>query len=551
MIDPTYDDRRPAIRPLITTDSPICIDDTYRDGHEARGGGSKLIFAHCTCPVQCTCMCDYPCICPGDCPCPSPCDCPCGLVSAPPTPEIEVKPLSDIDGVFELSKGFRTREEDSGMLLFETKTLHTFMLNEGATWALRMCLDGMPTSQIEEYSLPVFEDASAPSDIHDVIGTLYAIGALRRISGVDAKIRNFGEVQRPRAQVKHSQSYLRAPNTVWWDVTNRCNLNCLHCYSASSPRNNNSDELTTREATDLITELAAIGVFGIYFLGGEPLVRRDIFELIAHARAQGLAVTISSNGWRIDEKVAKRLSLHGVSQVRISLDGATPATHDWQRQRKGSFDRAIQAVANLRAAEINHVGTVSTLTRHNVHQASDLIDLSYAKGAHAIQILVIAQSGRGTDNYDTMSVSDEQAVALRTILREKRDEYTGRMAVYSNDGLLPSKTCEAITERQVVPDFMGCQAARTCCNIDYNGNVIPCLLVRKPVAGNIREIPFSDIWQSSAAFEAWRCHGAEYTECRHCRLRDICNRECPLSASQQAVTTAARLNRLKELAYQS
>jgi radical SAM protein with 4Fe4S-binding SPASM domain len=463
------------------------------------------------------------------------------LVSSSPTPEIEVSPATDTGGVFELAAGFRIREEDSGVLLFEAKTLNTFVLNEGAAWALRMCLAGMSTAQVEEHSSSFLEDSRAPADVRELIGTLYALGALQRVSGANAKTPRSVDMQGPLSRKHTPLPHLRAPNTVWWDVTNRCNLDCLHCYSASSPRADNSDELTTREATDLITELAALGVFGIYFLGGEPLVRRDIFELIAHARAQGLGVTISSNGWRIDARVARRLSTLGVSQVRISLDGATPATHDWQRQRRGSFDRAINAVTHLRTAEVTHVGTVSTLTRHNVHQASDIIDLSYARGAHAIQILVVAQSGRGTDNYDTMSVSGGQAAALRAILRAKRDEYAGRMSVYSNDGLLPSKASEAISNGQVVPDFMGCQATRTCCDIDYNGDVIPCLLVRKPAAGNIRETPFRDIWQSSATFEAWRRQGAEHAECRHCRLGKICNRECPLSASQQMVTSAARL----------
>lgn len=155
------------------------------------------------------------------------------------------------------------------------------------------------------------------------------------------------------------------------------------------------------------------------------------------------------------------------------------------------------------------------------------------------------------DNYDTISVSGEQAAALRTILRDKRAEYTGRMSIYSNDGLLPSKTSEAITDGRVVPDFMGCQAARTCCDIDYNGNVIPCLLVRKPVAGNVREMPFVDIWARSATFEAWRRQGAEHAECRHCRLRDVCNRECPLSESQKAFTSAARMRRLDQQTWAS
>jgi radical SAM protein with 4Fe4S-binding SPASM domain len=240
-----------------------------------------------------------------------------------------------------------------------------------------------------------------------------------------------------------------------------------------------------------------------------------------------------------------------VSQVRISIDGATAAVHDLQRQRDGSLQRATRAVSYLRAAGVAHVGTVSTLTRHNVHQMSDIIDLAYNAGAHAIQILVVAQSGRGDDNYDTLSVSGAQAITLRTILRDKRAEYEGRMLVSSNDGLLRSKASEAITAGQVFPDYMGCQAARTCCNIDYNGDVIPCLLVRRPVAGNVRDSPFAEIWRHASAFEAWRQQASGYVECSSCRLHEVCNRECPLSESQQVFTSTARMRSMKARVWNS
>ncbi|MCK4750418.1 MAG: radical SAM protein, partial [Bacteroidales bacterium] len=193
----------------------------------------------------------------------------------------------------------------------------------------------------------------------------------------------------------NSINSLSAPLSVWWDVTSKCNLSCLHCYSRSSQAKSNEDELSNSEAKALIRELSAMKVFGLYFLGGEPFMRPDFLDLLEYSVDRQLGVTISSNGWLITNSVARKLKSIGVSQVRISIDGATPETHDWQRNTAGSFHKAVEAVGNLIKNGIESVSIVSTISRGNASETAELIDLAAKLKVQAHQILVVTQSGRG------------------------------------------------------------------------------------------------------------------------------------------------------------
>ncbi|HBK54589.1 MAG TPA: 12,18-didecarboxysiroheme deacetylase, partial [Syntrophomonas wolfei] len=113
---------------------------------------------------------------------------------------------------------------------------------------------------------------------------------------------------------------------VVWNVTNRCNLRCKHCYIEAEDRKY-QDELSTEEAREMINDLAAMKVPVLLFSGGEPLIRQDIYELGQMAAEKGLRPVISTNGTLIDDAVARKIKKAGFQYVGISIDGA-PATHD-------------------------------------------------------------------------------------------------------------------------------------------------------------------------------------------------------------------------------
>jgi radical SAM protein with 4Fe4S-binding SPASM domain len=327
-------------------------------------------------------------------------------------------------------------------------------------------------------------------------------------------------------------NYLNAPISVWWDITHHCNLNCLHCYSNSTNKKPGVDELTYSEATNIIEQLAEQGVFFIYFLGGEPFMRPDFLDLLDVVASHGMSFLINTNGWFITQELARDLKRLGARQVRVSLDGSKAETHDALRNMQGSFERVLSAIKYLIDAGIPQVSVVSTISKRNISELEDIIDLAAYAGADNIQCLVVSQSGRGAENFDDLGIDPSSRPVITQILEDKRTEYSEKMLVYSSDGLLPSECAICTRETVIRPHFMGCQAARTCCNIDHNGDVIPCLLVRKPVFGNLRQQPFEDIWHHSEGIRKWRSKTVEFAECRSCEWNDICLRECPLSSTQ-------------------
>ncbi|MBU7024023.1 MAG: radical SAM protein, partial [Theionarchaea archaeon] len=141
-----------------------------------------------------------------------------------------------------------------------------------------------------------------------------------------------------------TNTYLSAPNGVIWDVTNRCNLNCRHCYVEAEPAK--VEEPTTQQAMAIIDQLAKAKVFRVSFSGGEPLLRNDIFDLIRYA-AQFFPVELATNGMLVHEDTAKALKSSGIAMVQLSLDGLE-AAHDYLRRKKGAFQKVLETTGLLR-----------------------------------------------------------------------------------------------------------------------------------------------------------------------------------------------------------
>ena len=132
---------------------------------------------------------------------------------------------------------------------------------------------------------------------------------------------------------------------VVWNITQRCNLKCVHCYSRSENKKY-SNELSTDEGIQLLDDLAGFGSPVVLFSGGEPLIRPDILKLIQHATVSGMRAVLSTNGTLIDESVATKLKDIGLSYVGISLDGLE-RVHDSFRGVKGTFERVLRSYTLL------------------------------------------------------------------------------------------------------------------------------------------------------------------------------------------------------------
>lgn len=291
---------------------------------------------------------------------------------------------------------------------------------------------------------------------------------------------------------------------VVWSVSRRCNLHCLHCYTASEDINY-PGELTTDEGYALLEDLAAYGVPALLMSGGEPLYRPDFDLLARRAASLGLRVTLSTNGTLIDEAKAALLKEIGVTYVGISMDGPREI-HDHFRQKDGAFDGAIRGVRMSRKAGLK-VGLRLTLTRHTFKGLDKIFDIIDQEGVERVCFYHLVYSGRGRKLQDVDLSHQETREVLDLILakteeRLKRGQTLEVLTVdQSADGpYLALKLAQSNPQRAA--ELMSMLRANGggmagsgvgIANIDPTGGVHPDQFWQADL-GNIRTKAFSKIW---------------------------------------------------------
>ncbi len=205
---------------------------------------------------------------------------------------------------------------------------------------------------------------------------------------------------------------------VVWNMTRRCNLKCMHCYSNSRniPYRN---ELTTAEAKTMIRDLAAFGSPVILFSGGEPLMHKDLPELARYAVAQGMRAVISTNGTLITAEKAAVFREIGLSYVGVSLDGMK-ATHDRFRGKAGAFEAAMKGIRICRDAGIK-VGVRFTINRHNAADVPAIFDLLEKENIPRCCFYHLVYSGRGSKLIEEDLSHEETRALLDIIMDRTRD----------------------------------------------------------------------------------------------------------------------------------
>lgn len=304
---------------------------------------------------------------------------------------------------------------------------------------------------------------------------------------------------------------LTAPICLTWEITYGCNLRCVHCLSSSGRRRR--DELTTAEAKRLLDEWAELQVFYLNVGGGEPLSRRDFFELMEHALARRIGVKFSTNGALIDENAAAWIAAQDYLDVQISLDGASAATNDPVRG-VGSYALAQQGMERLAQRrfpfKIN-----ATVTRHNYAELDALYALAQSYGAE-LRLTRLRPTGRGLDVWQALRPTAEQNRGIYHWLLAHRDVLTGdsffHLSAYG----------------QPLEGMNMCGAGRIVCCVDPVGDVYACPFLLDPAfaAGNVRQPGgFSAIWRQAPLFQhlrEWQVGG----RCQGCDAYAMCHGGC-------------------------
>jgi MoaA/NifB/PqqE/SkfB family radical SAM enzyme len=228
---------------------------------------------------------------------------------------------------------------------------------------------------------------------------------------------------------------LAAPLYVAWQITNECNLACLHCIEESGPGKAFSDELDREGALRVVDELMANEVPYLSFSGGEPMLHPHFFEMAERVTSRGSQLKVETNGHYLTPENCARLKALEVKAVQVSLDGATSATFGRMRVR-GEFDRTLQGIRNLVAADVP-VEINFSPARFNIHEAGRIVDLAYELGAASFYSGRTMFTGNAVKAWRHLEVEDADYVKYFETLAAKRDEYRGRMRVsYHEAGLL-------------------------------------------------------------------------------------------------------------------
>ncbi|KPV61756.1 MAG: pyrroloquinoline quinone biosynthesis protein PqqE [Candidatus Bathyarchaeota archaeon BA2] len=343
-----------------------------------------------------------------------------------------------------------------------------------------------------------------------------------------------------------------APITIVWNFTNRCNLSCLHCHQDSSSTSSHA-ELTTSQAFKVIDNMSDAGVVILTFSGGEPLLRRDLYDVIKRANDNGMLCTIASNGTLITPKVAKKLAKVGIKRVEIGLDGARAETHDFLRNKLGSFEATIEGIRNCAAVGFDELATTMTLHSKNIHELEETINLAEKLGATRFYLNRLIPAGRGIEACYLDVTAREKIEALEALYnkfyksvtegfgmqcyargmtyytrlgyeRSKGKVFTVSEALSGYERMFQEKFGLAVSNivRKLATGFGGCSAGLTYAGVTASGDLIPCVPASSIKLGNLLEQSLEEIWINNELLNYIRNRKALKGSCRICAYSDLC-----------------------------
>ncbi len=363
-----------------------------------------------------------------------------------------------------------------------------------------------------------------PSLILRQVGSALYVGALSRWRHLLGWVRTYGFQCLPGAAGSQGMGCIGFPSHPVWEMTTACNLHCIHCHASGGKRA--PDELTTAEGKRLLDQLAEVRAFRMMaFTGGEPLVRSDLYELLAYAQALGFTNTIATNATLIDDRVALRLRRCGVVIAAVSVDGFDAETHDYVRGQPGAFRAALEGMRALRRAGILlHVNI--TAMEYNLDQMVPLMQLVDSLGAGILLMYQLVPVGRGREVGSAALDLGANERLIRFMARAQRD-VRAIMEPVAGPQYWPYLLQRNGIERGpflrlAETVFHGCSAGRGFVYVKPNGEVWPCPFIEVS-CGNVRETPFPRIWASSPVLEDLRAREERLEgRCGECAYRRLC-----------------------------
>ncbi|MDR0372592.1 MAG: radical SAM protein [Nitrososphaerota archaeon] len=305
-----------------------------------------------------------------------------------------------------------------------------------------------------------------------------------------------------------------APRVVVWESTRACNYACAHCR-ATAQKQPDPHQLTTQEALHMVDQIAALCNPVFIVSGGDPLQRKDVFEVASYASRLGFRVVMSPSGSDLSQKTFEKMKQAGVRMISLSLDGATAATHDNFRNVPGAFDLVM---SNIALANVNsfpfRINT--TVTQHNYKAIEPIHKLSVEKGAVEWDIFMLVPTGRGKINMEITPQQYEET--LQTIYQLSE---SSPIPVKVTCAPQYTRIATQQTKGKPARGSRGCMAGNGFCFISHVGDVFGCgfLPLR---AGSIRQQSLKEIYQQAPLFVELRNHQLLKGKCGKCNYSMIC-----------------------------
>lgn len=316
------------------------------------------------------------------------------------------------------------------------------------------------------------------------------------------------------------------PRLVAWEVTRRCNLDCVHCRAAAH-RGPYPGELDKGKCIAILDEIGKFAKPIIILTGGEPLLREDVFDIASHGSRIGLRMVMATNGTLLTPEIAERLRASGIQRVSISLDGAGAAEHDRFRNVPGAFQGALKGIEILKEAGLEfQINT--TVTKHNAHQIHEILQLAIRIGAAAHHLFLLVPTGRAkemahqeidAEEYERLlhwfyEMGRQVPIHLKAtcaphyyrVLRQEAHK-RGEKVDFETYGL------DAVTR--------GCLGGTGFCFVSHVGEVQPCGYLELE-CGNLKDASFRSIWTDSEVLLRLRDSSSYKGKCGRCEYLRFC-----------------------------
>ena len=209
------------------------------------------------------------------------------------------------------------------------------------------------------------------------------------------------------------------PKWIAWEITRRCNLHCIHCRSSSEQEVKDHPDFSTEEAFRIMDDIASYAKPVVVLSGGEPLLRKDVFDIAQYGKDKGFRMCLATNGTLVTDSTCDKIKTSGIKIVSLSLDGSEESIHDDFRSQKGAFEGTIRAAKLFKKHDIEFIIN-SSFTKRNQEEIPKVYKLAKELGATAWYMFMIVPTGRGEEIMNELISKEDYGKSLIGTTRWKR-----------------------------------------------------------------------------------------------------------------------------------